>query len=128
MCCKFDSACAITRGIIASELLRVNGTASDTNTSYNIIVHNYKVDKSTIFNHSSFSNNISSKPKEKDKRLLSALILAAKDSSSTEQKTKFKRQRRSLKWNVPVFGNMKLTPAFKGAVVQGASVPGIARK
>lgn len=82
---------------------------------------NFEMDE-TISNHSNFSN-ISSKPKEKDKGLLSALILAAKDSSSTEYDNKYNRERRSLKWNLPVFRYLKLSPAFKGAVVQGASVP-----
>lgn len=37
---------------------------------------------------------------------------------------RYNRERRSLNRNLPVFGNMKLTPVFKGAVVKGASVPG----
>lgn len=123
MCCKYNNACHDSADAIASELLRVNDTANDTNTPHYVMHKDSEVDENIISNHSSSINN-SSKLKEKDKGLLSALVLAAKDSSSTEQKNKFNRERRSLKWNVPVFGNMKLTSAFKGAAVQGASIPG----
>lgn len=81
------------------------------------------MDNNTISNHSNLSIRISSKSKEKDKGRLSALISAAKDSSNIEKERKYNRERRSLKVNFPLFGNMKLAPVFKGAVVKDASDP-----
>lgn len=103
-------------------LLRNNDTANNINVSRDFPVKNSQVDENP--HHSNNTIAISSKPVKASRRLLSTFFSPYKDFLHKGQKRKrIKRNRYSVNdKSTPVFGNMKLTKALKGAVVKGASV------
>lgn len=123
MCCKYSSSCSNSDGFIVPELLlRNNDTANNINVSRDFPVENSQVDDN--LHHSNNTIIISSKPVKTSRRLLSTFFSSYKDIlHKGHERKRIKRNRYSVNDKAtPVFGNLKLTKALKGAVVKGASV------